>query len=78
MAEITKAGIFPTFVTKVSNLHRSDLFALESILTAPRAGSNELEKRFAFDCLLVQMLLVSFKIVWALGTILDWEVLGST
>ena len=58
MAEISKAGIIPTFVTKVSNLQGCDLFSLESILTAPRTGSNALEKRFALDDLLVQMLLV--------------------
>ena len=78
MAEIPKAGIFPTFVTKVSNLHRCDLFALEAIMTAPRTGSDALEEGFAFDGLLVQMLFISFKIVWELGVILDWEVLGAT
>ena len=58
MAEISKAGIIPTFVTKVGNLRRRERLALESSLTAPRTGSDALEKRFALDSLLVKMFLV--------------------
>ena len=80
MAEISKAGIIPTFVTKVRNLHGRVLFSLGSVLTAPRTGSNALEKRFALDDLLVQMLLVGLETFWNLGQgiILDWKVLRPT